>query len=188
MNRMLLIVDPQVDFVTGSLKVAGAEKAMDSLAAYMRRHGCDYAACVITADWHPATHISFAGNGGPWPRHCVAYSVGAAIYPPVYDAALSCCAESRVLLKGLDPKHEEYSIFSNAASALLLDEIIDTRDIGKIDVCGLAGDVCVCATLADGISRYGREMFHVLERFSPSIDGGAALNELIMKFRLRCDR
>ena len=36
MNKLLLIVDPQVDFITGSLPVEGAAKAMDALATYVK--------------------------------------------------------------------------------------------------------------------------------------------------------
>ena len=39
MNKMLIIVDPQVDFINGSLPVNGAAEAMDSLAEYVKQHG-----------------------------------------------------------------------------------------------------------------------------------------------------
>lgn len=188
MNRLLLIIDPQVDFVTGSLKVEGAVGAMDALAHYICEHGNMYSQCVITADWHPFNHLSFIMNGGRWPRHCVAYSVGAAIYPPVYDAAMSCCRSVDVLTKGTSCDHEEYSIFANDVSASKLDEIILKHRIDAVDICGLAGDVCVSDTLVDGINKYGIRKIKVLERFSPSIDGGVRLNELLTKYQIKCDR
>ena len=44
MGKILLIVDPQVDFVNGSLPVTGAAEAMDALAAYVKEHGNEYVA------------------------------------------------------------------------------------------------------------------------------------------------
>ena len=49
-----------------------------------------------------------------------------------------------------------------------------------VDVCGIAGDVCVLNTLKDGIAIYGRSpQFNVLEEYCPSIDGGTALREFL---------
>ena len=84
-----MIVDPQVDFVSGTLPVPGAEKAMAELALYIKERGNDYSVIVITADSHPYNHSSFRECGGEWQRHCVSDSIGAAIYPDVFDAAYS---------------------------------------------------------------------------------------------------
>lgn len=65
MNRLLLIVDPQIDFINGSLPVPGAEAAMDALAAYVAAQDGQYAAKVVTCDFHPHDHCSFTANGGP---------------------------------------------------------------------------------------------------------------------------
>lgn len=64
MKKMLLIVDPQVDFITGTLPVPGAAVAMDALAEYVRAHGEEYSVKVVTSDWHPYHHNSFADEGG----------------------------------------------------------------------------------------------------------------------------
>ena len=42
MKKLLLIVDPQVDFITGTLPVGGAAEAMDALATYVKEHGDEY--------------------------------------------------------------------------------------------------------------------------------------------------
>ena len=186
-RAMLLIVDPQVDFVAGSLKVPGAEKAMSALAEHIDDAGAGYAACVITADWHPAKHMSFRCSGGEWPRHCVAYSIGAAIYPPVYDSAMRSFEVIEVLTKGQDQDKEEYSIFANEESAAKLCSMIKDLCIDRIDICGVAGDVCVSRTLEDGIARFGKERFNVLTRYSPSLDGGETLKDIISKYNLKCD-
>ena len=77
MNKMLLIVDPQVDFINGSLPVAGAAKAMDALAGYVKESDNEYIVKIVTSDWHPYHHCSFDREVGQWPPHCVQHSVGA---------------------------------------------------------------------------------------------------------------
>jgi len=69
MKKLLLIVDPQIDFITGTLPVAGAAEAMDALAKYVKENGNEYTVKIVTADWHPYHHSSFADEGGMWPRH-----------------------------------------------------------------------------------------------------------------------
>ena len=82
---MLIVVDPQIDFISGSLPVPGAAEAMNQLADYVKANGDDYALMVVTNDWHPYDHCSFAPNGGPWPVHCVQNSEGAATYWPLLE-------------------------------------------------------------------------------------------------------
>lgn len=176
MKQLLLIVDPQIDFISGTLPVGGAADALDLLADYVKEHGDNYAHIVLTADWHPYNHSSFADCGGQWPRHCVAHSAGAAIYPAVADAAFAKGAE--VCTKGTDVATEEYSVFCNSRSAARLDEILKDSD-GEIDVCGLAGDICVLNTFKDAVKRYGAARCNVLVDFSPSLDGGKALSETL---------
>lgn len=169
MNRLLLIVDPQVDFICGALPVPGAEAAMNRLAAYIRENDGKYAHKIITADRHPYDHCSFAACGGPWPRHCVGDTVGAAIWQAVFDALHQTEGEVTVLHKGQNPCVEEYSIFKNREGADAIGRLIEELRIGEIDICGLAGDVCVADTLKDGMAIYGRRMFHLLAEFSPKI-------------------
>lgn len=181
MNKLLLIIDPQIDFISGSLPVPDAEPAMDALAKYINEHGHEYSQIVITADWHTNRNRSFAENGGSWPRHCVQYSEGAAIWPAVLNAANEANASAMVLTKGLRNTVEEYSIFQNANSAKRLERIIREKEIARIDLCGLAGDVCVLNTMIDAVKLYGKEMVNVLEQFSPSLDGGVKLSQAISK-------
>ncbi len=176
MNRMLLIIDPQVDFISGSLPVAGAEEAMNALARYIIDAKGRYTAIAITADFHPAGHCSFKEHGGEWPAHCVAHSGGAAIWPAVYDAALSTGLPVKVFTKGTDAMTEEYSVFRNEASRLALTGWIEALGISDIDICGIAGDVCVLSSLRDGRKLLPDARFTVLLPYSPSIDGGVALS------------
>ena len=53
------------------------------------------------------------------------------------------------------------------------------KDMDQVDVCGIAGDICVLNTLKDGIALYGKEKFNVLTDFCPSLDGGKALSDYL---------
>lgn len=185
MNKLLLIVDPQIDFISGSLAVNGASQAMDALADYIRQFDGMYTYKAISTDWHPYNHCSFEKQGGPWPLHCVQNSIGAAIYPNLIEPLFNTKGPSKVLMKGTNAKTEEYSIFKNQASAGHLKLIVKLKDINQIDICGIAGDYCVLDTLKDGIQIYGKNMFNVLLPYCASIDGGTALSQFLKTERIR---
>lgn len=167
---MLLIVDPQGDFINGSLPVPEAERAMNALADYVCKNAGDYAVKVVTADRHPHNHCSFKENGGMWPAHCVAGSEGAKIWGPLEEALKQTTGATVYLYKGEDSQREEFSALASPVNVMKVKELIDEYDITHIDICGLAGDVCVKATLHDGIRLFGRAMFNVLLEYSPTIE------------------
>lgn len=171
-----MIIDPQVDFITGSLSIEGAESAMDSLAQYVERHGKNYCDIVVTADSHPASHCSFKENGGEWQRHCVKGSNGAAIWSPLFKVLFDGGREPHLLHKGQFPDVEEYSIFSNRSAADYLKDLFSLRQVDSVDICGLAGDVCVLQSLNDGMKMFPDISFNVLWEYSPCIDQGAVEN------------
>ena len=143
--NILLIVDPQNDFITGSLAVPGAVSAMDYLTAYLQEHYAGYDAIVVTMDQHPADHCSFVGHGGSWPVHCIRFTVGAAIYPPLADAIMERKRQGQNVLfipKAMTRQKDAYSAFHDAVPDLLM-------HARRIDVAGLAGDYCVKATIDD---------------------------------------
>lgn len=179
MSKMLLIVDPQIDFISGTLPVDGAAEAMDALAGYITDRAGKYAATVITADCHPYDHCSFRRNGGEWPDHCIHDTTGAALWPRVFDAAYGADSGTEVVHKGQRSDADEYSVFRNEAATRRIGEIIREKAIGEIDVCGLAGDVCVLESVKDGRRMFPQCRFRVLEEYSPSIDGGKALKEYL---------
>lgn len=183
-NKMLLIVDPQIDFITGSLPVPGAEDAMDALAEYIRTNHADYRYIVVTADRHPMRHISFRLEGGEWPPHCVEDTVGAAVWPPIMNLLTEIPDKVIVLHKGEDAMREEYSIFKNSVATERILGLIESGSIGLTDICGLSGDVCVSDTVCDGHILAGMSEIRILTEFSPSIDGGKRLESLISKFGL----
>lgn len=175
MQRLLLVVDPQLDFITGSLPVPGAKAGMDALAEALLAAGAPYAAKVVTCDRHPYVHSSFEDAGGRWPRHCVADTVGAALWPALVPALFATPGPCTVLHKGEDEGREEYSIFQAPAARARLLSLLDETGAARVDICGLAGDICVLETLRDGVELLGPGFFAVLGAFSPSLDGGDAL-------------
>ena len=179
MKKLLLIVDPQIDFITGTLPVAGAAEAMDALATYVKEQGNEYTVKIVTADWHPYHHSSFADAGGVWPRHCVQHSVGAAIWESLLVALNESKGGFTLLYKGDSIDKDEYSIMQNKASASILARLVKALKVDQIDICGLAGDICVLNTAKDITSTFENIKLNVLEPYSPSLDGGAALNDFV---------
>lgn len=147
---VLLIVDPQVDFVSGSLAVEGAPKAMKALAEYMAAHREEIKSIVVTMDQHPADHCSFVAQGGQWPSHCVRYTVGAAIEPCIAEALAACSAEGipvEMIEKATTQERDAYSAFET--------EVPDSlRSTERIVVAGIAGDYCVRQSVLD-LERHG---------------------------------
>lgn len=174
-KRLLLIVDPQIDFINGSLPVTGAVEAMDKLAEYVKAHPDRYIAKLLTADRHDYDHISFTDHGGEWPRHCVVDTVGAAFWPALFDALHSTPGEVKVIHKGEDRDYDEYSALASEGHCSTLQRLIGVWHISIIDICGIAGDVCVLSTLKDGRKAFPDIVWNPLTEFCPSIDGGEKL-------------
>lgn len=177
--KILFVIDPQYDFISGSLPVGGAEESMNALAGYIRRNDGEYDLKIVTADWHPHDHCSFQENGGPWPVHCAQFTHGASLYQPLVEALYGTAGKVVVLTKGTLADREEYSIMSNEKSRKVIRRIFKKKIVSQIDVCGIAGDICVRQTLMDCFAEFGREKFRVLTDYCPSLDGGTALTELL---------
>ncbi|GCE82819.1 nicotinamidase [Komagataeibacter diospyri] len=142
----LLIIDMQVDFMPGgSLGVPGADRLPTLINPL-----CDlpFGVIVATQDWHPAGHVSFVGQGGPWPVHCVAGTPGADLLPTLAQAHIGV-----VLRKGLNPDIDSYSAFedNDHASRTGLDDLLKGRGITRVFVVGVALDYCVAATARDAV-------------------------------------
>lgn len=139
----LLIVDPQVDFLPGgSLGVPQGDAVLapiHRLIDLYRTHGLPV---YVSRDWHPALHCSFAGQGGPWPIHCVAGSDGARFAPGLQ------LDDATVVSKATTVDVDAYSAFNGTGLADTLRE----RGIRRLVVCGLATDYCVLNTVLDGLA------------------------------------
>ena len=169
-HKILIIVDPQIDFINGSLPVPCAEAAMNSLSRYVVDKDGEYHFKIVTADRHPWDHSSFTDCGGQWPRHCTADSVGAAIWPPLLEALHSTAGETYMFHKGENAARDEYSIFANADAAQQILNLISQHKINKIDLCGLAGDYCVRATFTDLSELLPKLRVNLIDQFSPKIN------------------
>lgn len=177
-KRMLLIVDPQIDFINGSLPVPGAEEAMNNLARYLQDFGHLYGHIIITCDRHPLHHCSFKEFGGEWPPHCVESSVGAAVWIPIMQQLPKLSAHTLFLYKGEDPEHDEYSIFRSEQGAQHMHIFLKDDQITHLDICGLAGDVCVKTTLGDLWELHPDIHYRILEDCTASLDGGETIHLL----------
>ena len=186
-RKILIIVDAQYGFIEGgSLGVDGAREAMNRLVEFIKAHYKEYDLIIFTADWHLPSHCSFEANGGIWPRHCVEYSQGAAIYQPLLDALDDVKRDYDVLTKGCDEDHEEYSIFKNAISCSFLKALNKTNEISIVDVCGLVFEFCVADTVKDGLHHFPNAKFNIFKDFCPSLDENRA--DEFVKFINECDR
>lgn len=184
MNKLLIIVDPQNDFIWGSLQVSGASETMHQLALYLTSE-VEYNQVVITADMHPDNHCSFVEYGGQWPAHCVRHTDGCKINGKV-GGVVKYLYEDRYLIldKGLDPDHEEYSILKNATSMKRLLPYLLEAD--EIHICGIAGDFCVLETIKDLVKLHFTDKLVVLKKYVASTDDGKALDEYIKEHSIKC--
>ena len=146
---VLVVVDVQNDFVTGSLAVPGGGEVVAPLNAWIETFEREALPVVATRDWHPANHISFRDQGGPWPPHCVAGTQGAGFAP-----VLRLPAGTLLVSKATRPDREAYSGFEGTDLGARL------RRLGakRLFVGGLATDYCVLRTVVDA-RRNGYEAF-----------------------------
>jgi nicotinamidase/pyrazinamidase len=142
-RQALLLVDVQRDFFPGgALAAPSAEEiipAVNRLIGHFRRAALPVFA---TRDWHPENHCSFREEGGPWPRHCVAGTRGAAFHPEI-DIPESVT----VVSTATDPKKEAYSGFDGTNLSSQLRHL----GVSEVIVAGLATEYCVKATVLDAL-------------------------------------
>ncbi len=154
----LLVIDVQNDFCPGgALAVVGGDKIVAGINAKMPR----FDAVILTQDWHPAGHSSFASSHdaapmsitempyGPqmlWPDHCIQGSKGAAFHP-----ALDTDRADMVVRKGYNPAIDSYSAFfeNDRKTPTGLDGYLRTRGITRLTLVGLATDYCVHYSAVD---------------------------------------
>ena len=179
-KRLLIIVDPQVDFTTGSLAVNGGCEAMDNLIeAFQNGLARNYDRIFVTQDCHPANHCSFVEQGGDFPPHCVRDTKGSKIYPDLQDELEHVNGiEVEYLTKGDRADVEEFSILKNQKSCEHIKEMIKAEEYAGIDICGIASDYCVYETLKDLIEFYPAEKIRVATNCVAAV----ADNELLPNF------
>ncbi len=155
----LIVIDVQNDFCPGgALAVADGDAVLPQINAMLG----DYPVCVLTQDWHPANHMSFAANHpgsapfsltdmpyGPqvlWPTHCVQGTDGAA-----FHADLRTDAADLVIRKGFRAPIDSYSAFfeNDRATPTGLDGYLRVRGVTALMLVGLATDYCVAYSALD---------------------------------------
>ena len=183
MTAALIVVDIQNDFLPGG---ALAVPRGDETVAIANRLMSLFPTVVLTADWHPADHASFAsqhvgkapydvvtmpyGNQVLWPDHCVAGTTGAD-----FAAGLETVRAHAVIRKGTDKNCDSYSGFlaADRKTPTGLAGYLKSRGVTTVFVCGLATDFCVAWTAQDaavaGFKTY------LIEDASRAIDAGGSL-------------
>ncbi|MCA0941395.1 bifunctional nicotinamidase/pyrazinamidase [Salipiger pacificus] len=155
----LIVIDVQLDFCPGgALAVPGGDEIVAPINALMDAVDT----VVVTQDWHPAGHSSFASAHagkapyeltempyGPqvlWPDHCVIGSAGAAFHP-----ALNTDRADLILRKGYNPAIDSYSAFfeNDRRTPTGLEGYLRTRGIERLTLVGLATDFCVTYSALD---------------------------------------
>jgi len=157
----LLVIDAQNDFCPGG---ALAVDHGDTIMPLVNRIASGFSTVVMTQDWHPADHVSFAaGHPGKapfdvitlpygsqvlWPTHCVMGTPGAALHPD-----LDIPHASLIIRKGSNRLIDSYSAFLEAdrTTKTGLDGYFAARGITDIYVCGLATDFCVAWSAEDAV-------------------------------------
>lgn len=139
----LIIIDMQNDFLAGgSLEVRGANAIIDILNRYIDRFTAHHLPVVATRDWHPPNHCSFIDQGGQWPPHCIAGSIGAA-----FHANLALPAVAHIVSKATTRETEAYSAFTGTG----LFELLQSLRISRIFISGVAAEYCVRNTVINAL-------------------------------------
>ena len=159
-QEVLIIVDVQNDFCPGG---ALAVPHGDEIVPAVNRLAAEFRHVVLTQDWHPRGHSSFAsshpgkqpfeaievayGQQILWPDHCVQGTQGAALHP-----ALEVPHAELVLRKGFRSAIDSYSAFfeNDHRTPTGLAGYLRERGLGRLTLCGLATDFCVLYSALDG--------------------------------------
>ena len=179
----LLIIDVQNDFCPGgALAVPGGDQVVEVI----NRLGERFAHRVLTQDWHPAGHSSFAsshpgsapletttlpyGEQVLWPDHCVQGTRGAE-----FHSGLDVAGSELILRKGFRSEIDSYSAFfeNDKTTPTGLGAYLRERGLGRLTLCGLATDFCVGYSALDAC-RGGFEVA-VVEDACRAIDFGGSL-------------
>lgn len=187
----LIVVDVQNDFCPGgALAVAGGDDIVPVINAMIPNYG----ACVLTQDWHPRDHTSFAsqhngkapfdmvqvayGDQVLWPDHCVQGSAGAA-----FHEGLNTDAADLVIRKGFRRDIDSYSAFfeNDQTTATGLDGYLRTRGISSVVLTGLATDFCVFYSAMDAV-KLGFDV-HLAISACRGIDMDGSLDDALAKMR-----
>jgi nicotinamidase/pyrazinamidase len=158
-TQALIVIDVQNDFCPGgALAVPDGDAIVPGINALM----AEFPAVILTQDWHPADHLSFASQHpgsspmemtdmpyGPqvlWPDHCVQGTPGAAFHPD-----LATDRADLIIRKGFRRRIDSYSAFfeNDQTTPTGLEGYLNTRKITCLTLVGLATDFCVNFSAVD---------------------------------------
>ena len=160
MKKALIVVDVQNDFCEGgALAVPKANEIIPYVNLLME--DSTYDEIILTQDWHPANHKSFASNNDKkvgesielngysqlmWPDHCVQGSFGAEFHKD-----LNLEKVTHIVQKGKNSEVDSYSGFqdNNQLVKTDLEDYLKFKDIELVEIVGLALDYCVKFTCID---------------------------------------
>ncbi|QUS36113.1 bifunctional nicotinamidase/pyrazinamidase [Falsirhodobacter algicola] len=186
----LIVIDVQNDFCPGgALAVAEGDAILPRINALMP----SFDIRVLTQDWHPADHSSFAANHGAdpfsqvqmpygpqvlWPVHCVQGTPGAAFHP-----GLAADAAELIQRKGTHAAVDSYSAFfeNDHTTPTGLEGWLRARGATSVTLCGLALDYCVAFSALDAV-RLGFPT-RVLTGACRAIDMGGSLADALARMR-----
>ena len=182
MTSALIVIDVQNDFCPGgALAVGGGDDIVAGINGLMPQ----FDAVILTQDWHPAGHSSFASSHpgkapmemtempyGPqvlWPDHCIQGTDGAAFHPDLVTTA------DLIIRKGYNPAIDSYSAFfeNDKTTPTGLEGYLKTRGITALTLVGLALDFCVNYSAVDA-ARLGFDVT-VRQDLTRAIDLGGSL-------------
>ncbi|MGB3211811.1 MAG: bifunctional nicotinamidase/pyrazinamidase [Desulforhopalus sp.] len=173
MRRALIVVDIQNDFLPGGALAVPDGDSILPFVIDLIQTGRHYDLIVVTQDWHPEGHGSFASShtgkspfqpgelaGLPqmlWPDHCIEATYGAGLAAGLEEALAQIKTEGRRIhhvRKGLDQNVDSYSAFFDNARLrdTGLQKTLGENGITEVDIVGLALDYCVKATALDAAS------------------------------------
>jgi nicotinamidase/pyrazinamidase len=181
---VLLVVDVQNDFVPGGRL---AVPRGNEIVPLVNRLASLFAHVVLTQDWHPPGHLSFASSHpgrqpfetvalpyGPqilWPDHCVQGTQGAELHP---DLAIP--RAELIIRKGYVPTVDSYSAFREADGAATgLAGYLRERGLARVFAVGLALDFCVAFSARD--ARAAEFPVYVIEDACRAIDTQGSLGD-----------
>ena len=174
-NDSLLIIDMQYDFMPmGALPVKEGDQIIDDINLIAEIFKNNNGIVVLTQDWHPKNHKSFASSYsgrepgdelrsegiGPilWPDHCVQGTQGAK-----FHGKLKTDLAKAIIRKGYNIDVDSYSGFieNDKKSETGLAGLLKSLNIKRIFICGLALDYCCYFTAMDGID-FGFEVYFLV--------------------------
>lgn len=191
-NEVLIVVDMQNDFCPGgALAVAGG----NDIVPLVNRHMIRFDHVILTQDWHPANHSSFALNHegrtayetiempyGPqtlWPDHCIQGSSGAE-----FHNGLDKNKAELIIRKGFRSEVDSYSAFfeNDHKTPTGLGGYLSERGLNTVTFVGLATDYCVAYSALDA-RKLGLETKVLLDSCR-GIDLNGSVNSMLETMRL----